>query len=116
MFVAYAVVAVILSIVLIASGRGKLVRDQRIVQSLTGVGVPLSWFPYLAACEFAGALGLLAGLVVAPLGIAAAIGVAIYFAGAVITHLRARDLKGLGMPLALLAVAVVALVFRLASA
>jgi hypothetical protein len=116
MFVAYAVVAVILSLVLIASGRGKLVRDQRIVESLTAVGVRPSWYPYLAACEFAGVLGLLVGLVVAPLGIAAAIGVALYFVGAVIAHLRARDVKGLGLPLALFAVAVLALVFRLASA
>jgi hypothetical protein len=86
-----------------------LVGDERVVTGLTGVGVPRGWFPWLAGCEFAGAVGLLAGLVYRPLGIAAAIGVVLYFIGAVITHLRAGDVKGLTLPAGLLVVAVAAL-------
>jgi hypothetical protein len=48
-------------------------------------------FPVLAASETAGAAGLIIGLWFAPLGIAAGVGVVLYFTGAVITHLRAHD-------------------------
>ncbi len=53
-------------------------------------GVPRSWLPKLAALRAAGALGLIVGLAVPAVGTAAAVGVVLYFAGAVITHLRAR--------------------------
>jgi hypothetical protein len=115
MFIAYVVVSILLAAGLIGSARGKLVRDERIATGITGLGVPLAWFPFLAACEIAGGLGLLAGLVFAPLGIAAAAGVILYFVGALIAHLRAGD-KGLVTPLVLLVVAVAALLLRVASA
>jgi hypothetical protein len=108
-FIAYAVVAVVLSVALAGSGRAKLVGDERVVSGLTGVGVPRGWFPWLAGCEIAGALGLLAGLVYRPLGIAAAIGVVLYFVGAVIAHIRAGDIKGLTAPAGILVVAAAAL-------
>ena len=57
---------------------------------LTGIGVPLDWFPQLAAVEIAGAIGLLAGLFVPAIGIAA-IGVILHFRGAVSFHVRADD-------------------------
>ncbi|HWL99547.1 MAG TPA: DoxX family protein, partial [Nocardioidaceae bacterium] len=100
MFIAYAVVAVLLALLLAISARGKLVHDERQVATIhRTVGAPMSWFPLLAACEIAGALGLLAGLIYLPLGIAAATGVVLYFVGAVIAHLRVGDLKGLLNPL-----------------
>jgi uncharacterized membrane protein YphA (DoxX/SURF4 family) len=110
MFIAYVVVAVLLAFVLLVSGRGKLVKDEKIVASLTGAGVPLTWFPRLAALEIAGAVGLLVGIAYRPLGIAAAVGVVLYFAGAVVAHLRVKDVKGLPVPAVLLLVAVAALV------
>jgi hypothetical protein len=115
MFIAYTVVAVVLALVLAMSARGKLVRDERIVTTLTGVGVPLGWFWWLASCEIAGAVGLLVGIFFAPLGIAAAIGLILYFVGAVGTHLRARDVKGVTTPAVLLIAAIAALVLRLAA-
>ena len=60
-------------------------------------------------------LGLLAGIVYRPLGIAAAIGVVLYFLGAVITHLRAGDKKGVGTPAAIMLVAVAPLVLGIAT-
>lgn len=116
MFTGYLVVAAILAFALLLSGRGKLVKDKAIVTSLTGAGVPLSWYPYLAATEFAGALGLLVGMAFAPLGIAAAAGVGAYFVGAVIAHLRVGDFKGLPPAASLLVFAVAALFLRIASA
>jgi hypothetical protein len=114
MYISYIIVAIVLAALLVMSGRGKLVKDQRITESLTKVGVPTSWFPYLATAELAGALGLIVGIFVAPLGIAAAIGIVLYFVGAVTTHVRASDTKGgLSAPGPLLVLGIVALVLRL---
>jgi hypothetical protein len=111
-FISFAVVAVLLAVVLLSSARAKLTRDKRVVDSLTGAGVPLGMFPFLASCEIAGAAGLLVGLWYAPLGIAAAIGVVLYFVGAVGAHLRRRDFKGVPIALVILIVAIAALSLR----
>ncbi|MEE6257407.1 DoxX family protein [Plantactinospora sonchi] len=115
MFVGYVVLALLLAVVLAMSGFGKLTRDPKITASLQKAGVPLHWFPPLAGCEIAGAVGLVVGIWLAPLGVAAATGVTLYFVGAVVAHLRARDLAGLGAPVVVLAVAVATLVLRLAA-
>lgn len=114
MFVATVVVSVLLALAAAGSGVGKLTRQPKLVESLSGLGVPMRWLPPLAAAEIVGAAGLLIGLAVAPLGIAAAVGLIAYFVGAVVTHLRAKDTK-FAPPAALAALAVVALVLRLAT-
>ncbi|GAA1571287.1 hypothetical protein GCM10009678_62490 [Actinomadura kijaniata] len=43
----------------------------------------MCWLPLPAAAKFAGALGSLAGIAYRPLGVAAAIGTVLHFAGAV---------------------------------
>jgi len=96
------------------SGVGKIRRDPRIVRVIHEViGVPLSYFPLLAACEFAGVLGLLLGIWWPPLGVAAGIGLVLYFVGAVASHLRVGDVKGIGPAAFMLAVAAAALVMRI---
>jgi hypothetical protein len=55
------------------------------------------------------------GLWYAPLGIAAAIGLTLYFLGAVGAHVRKRDFKGLPTPLVILIFAVAALSLRAVS-
>jgi len=114
MFIAYIIVSIVLALMLVASAWAKLTRDDRVVTGMTGLGVPLRWFPPLAACEVAGAAGLLLGIAFAPLGIAAAIGVILYFVGALYFHLRARD-KAVVPPLLLLSLAVLALILRFAA-
>ncbi|MFC9624829.1 DoxX family protein [Streptomyces sp. NPDC056930] len=94
MSVAYIVLAVLLSLMLVVSGRGKLVKDPKIMPVMTAVGVSPGMVPVLAVLEFAGAGGLLVGIGYRPLGVAAAVGVVLYFLGAVIAHLRVKDLKG----------------------
>jgi DoxX-like family len=116
MFIAYAVIAVVFALILAISARGKLVQDERIVTTITGVGYPLRGFPLLAACEIAGALGLLVGLWIPALGIAAAIGLVAYFIAAVGAHVRAGDVKNAGPAFFLLLLAAAALVFRILSA
>jgi DoxX-like protein len=70
------------------------------------IGVPLKYFPDLAALEFAGALGLV-------LPWCAGIGLMLYFVGAVVSHLRIGDVKGVGPAAFMLTFAVVTLVVRI---
>ncbi|MGH3434061.1 MAG: DoxX family protein, partial [Thermocrispum sp.] len=81
-----------------------------VVQPLTEYGIPRSWWPWLGAAKSAGAAGLLAGLAVPELGIAAAVGLILYFTGAVITVLRARSYSHLPFPLIYAAPVVASLV------
>ncbi len=115
MFIAYAVVGSLLALALLGSASAKLARNAQIVAGLSGIGVPLGLFPFLATCEAAGAIGLLTGLWYAPLGIAAAVGVVAYFIGAVGAHLRKNDFKGLPNALAMLILAAAALTLRVLS-
>lgn len=76
------------------------------------VGVPVKYFPLLAACEFAGALGLVAGIWWPPLGLSAGIGLVLYFVGAIVSHLRVGDVRGIGAPAFMLMLAGGALALR----
>ncbi|MFE2975942.1 DoxX family protein [Streptomyces durocortorensis] len=115
MFIAYAVIGVLLAFALGASAVLTFTRNEGVTASMSKVGVPESWYPWLASAKAAGALGLLIGLGVPLIGSAAAIGVALYFLGAVVTHLRAKD-YGIAPPLVLALLAVAALVLRVLSA
>jgi DoxX-like family len=77
------------------------------------VGVSLKYFPLLAACEFAGALGVVLGIWWPLLGVAGSIGLVIYFVGASLSHLRVGDVKGIGPAAFILVVAAAALVLRI---
>ncbi len=115
MFVAAAIVSILLALVMTASAVGMLTRQPRIVDAMSSIDLPHTWFPYLGALKLAGAAGLIVGLWVPAIGIAAAAGLALYFAGAVIAHLRAGD-REIGPPAVLAVVSIVALVLRAASA
>jgi len=114
MHTAYVVISIILAVMLIFSAVGKIRRDPGIVRTIHEiVGVPLKYFPLLAACEFAGALGLVLGIWSPPLGMAASIGLVLYFVGAIASHLRVGDLKGVGPAVFFCGLAAGALVLRL---
>lgn len=115
MFIAYAVVGILLAAVLTGSAVATFTRQEKVVGSMLGVGVPESWLPRLATLKAAGAVGLLVGLAIPLLGVAAAIGVILYFIGAAITHLRVKD-YAIAPVVVILLIAVAALVLRLASA
>ncbi|WP_406367134.1 DoxX family protein [Streptomyces sp. NBC_01546] len=114
MFIAYAVVGGLLALVLTASATFTLQRNDQIVASMRKVQVPDSWLPRLATLKAAGAIGLVAGLWFTPLGIAAAIGVTLYFICAVISHLRVKDYE-LAPAAVLAVVAAAALILRVLS-
>lgn len=114
MFLACVVISGVLAFALVGSAMAKLRRMEQVVVPITSVGVPLDWFPWLAGVELLGAAGLIIGLAVPAVGIAAAIGVILYFVGAVVAHLRAGD-STIAAPAFLAFMAVGALVLRIYS-
>ncbi|MFD7452594.1 DoxX family protein [Kitasatospora sp. NPDC059827] len=74
------------------------------------VKVKPEWVPWLASLKLASAVGLLVGLVaLPPLGLAAAVGLVLFYLGAVATHVRTRVLHNLHFPAGYLALAVATL-------
>jgi uncharacterized membrane protein YphA (DoxX/SURF4 family) len=74
------------------SGIAALLHMQAIVPGMAKAGVPVSWLTFpIGTLKTAGALGLAAGLAFRPLGVAAAIGLVLFFVCALYTHIRASD-------------------------
>ncbi|MFB7860936.1 MULTISPECIES: DoxX family protein [unclassified Streptomyces] len=92
------------------SGVSVFVRAKFVVEPLAEYGVPRRIWNLLGAAKLAGAIGLLVGYAVPAIGIAAAIGLVLYFAGAVITVIRARAYAHAPFPLIYMAPAVAVLV------
>jgi hypothetical protein len=115
MFLATAIVSVLLALVLAYSAVRKLSHEPAVIQTYVRVGVPEEKLDYLAMILLAGAAGLLLGLLWAPIGVAAAIGVVCYFILAIAAHIRADDVEHLPTPLAIAVVAAAALALRLAT-
>lgn len=114
MEIAALVVMILLAVMALFSGIGKLRNDPHIVKVVhETVGVPMKFFPLLAACEIAGAAGLVLGIWWSPLGVAAGIGLLLYFLVAVLSHLRVGDVEGIGPAVFLLALSAGALYLRL---
>ena len=90
MFTAYIVVTVLAIVALTFSATADFVRYHKVLSNMTRAGVPESWLTKLAILKAAGAAGLLVGFVLPPVGVAAAVGVILFFIGAIITHVRAR--------------------------
>jgi len=89
--IAAVVLSLVLALATLGSGVMKLVRNPKIVASMEAVHVTPAQMTVLGLLEVAAAAGLVIGLWWVPLAIAAAIGSVVYFAGAVVAHLRARD-------------------------
>ena len=99
MFVAYVVVTIVTIIANAAVAIADLSRAQFVLANSAEVGVPPSWLPLLAALKAAGAAGLLIGLLgFRYLGIAAAIGLVLFFTGALTVHVRALVFYNLAFP------------------
>ena len=75
---------------LAASAVMKLTHRRSVVESYTRAGVPEDKFNALAVLLLVGATGLVAGIFVRPIGLAAGVGVVMYFLAAIIAHVRER--------------------------
>ncbi|MBC3191035.1 DoxX family protein [Pseudonocardia sp. C8] len=83
-------------------------RQAWVVDNLADYGVPRSWWVWLGSAKALGAAGLVVGLWIPGIGVAAATGLALYFVGAVLTVLRARAFSHVPFPLLYLAPVVLA--------
>ena len=115
MFVAYIIVIIIAAAANIFSATLDFIRFKQILVNMAKVGVPESWITMLGTLKVAGAVGLLVGIGVPSIGVAAAIGLILFSIAAITTHLRTRDYS-FGLAGVFLLLAGAALVLRLASA
>jgi DoxX-like family len=107
------VVSLLLAGLLVFTAVRKLSHRPEVVATYTRVGVPENRLDQLAWILLAGATGLIAGLAWRPIGVAAAIGLVVYFLLAIGAHVRARDVRNLPVPVGMELLAVAALVLRL---
>jgi hypothetical protein len=112
-FAAYVVVTVLAAAANAYAATVDLTRAGWVVDNMSRLGVPTPWLPALGGLKAAGAAGLLVGIAVPPIGVAAAAGLVVYFLGAVATVVRARWYAHV-YPLPFLALAAASLALRLA--
>lgn len=117
MFVVTIILAVLLALAFAGSGLQKLTSAKMMVEGAAHLGIPYSRYRVIGVLEILAAIGLIVGLWVAALGIAAAVGLVLLMAGALVFHLRAGDKIGqFGPALALGVLALVEVILRAASA
>jgi|SRR5439155_19605069 len=114
MFTAYIVVTIMAAAANAFSATLDFIRFKQVLINMARTGVPESWITILGLFKAAGALGLLVGIGVPLIGTAAAGGLVLFFVGAIVTHLRARDYS-FGLAVVFLMLALAALVLRLAA-
>jgi hypothetical protein len=106
---AHIVVTVLGAVMAGFSAGAVFTRAEFVVKPLADYGVPRTWWPFLGAAKAAGAAGLLVGLAVPAIGTLAAVGLVLYFLGAVATVVRARSYAHIPFPLLYLAPAAASL-------
>ncbi|HLL64861.1 MAG TPA: DoxX family protein [Micromonosporaceae bacterium] len=91
MIFATVIASVVLALVSAGSGIPKVIGTEQMVNEAKHLGVPRAGYVIIGSLELAAAVGLLAGLAKAPIGIAAAAGMVLMMIGAVAGHARAGD-------------------------
>ncbi len=114
MFTAYTVVTLLAAAANIFSAILDFIRFKQILINMARVGVSESWITIFGILKAAGALGLLIGMSVPLIGIAAGSGLVLFFVSAIITHVRTHDYS-FGLAIVFLLLALAALVLRVAS-
>jgi DoxX-like family len=90
MFTAYVIVTVAAVAANVYAASADATRPEWLMANMTRLGVPQPWLPSLGALKAAGALGLLVGIWVPAIGVAAGVGLILFFTGAIATVVRAR--------------------------
>lgn len=107
-------VLTVATIACIAANAGIVIADlipaRFVLDNSTEVGLRPRVLPCLAALKAAGAIGLIAGLTwIDELGLAAGIGLTLFYTGAVVAHVRKRVFHNIGFPVFYLVLAAAAL-------
>ena len=107
----FTILSLLLAALCLMPSFAKLSAQPAMVASADHFGIEWPRYRLIGVAELAAAVGLILGLVWHPLGVAAALGMALLVGGAVVMHLRAGDsLKHMGPALVILLVTVVYLV------
>lgn len=85
------VVTVLLALLFAFSSSIKLLGARQSLEIRDHLGVTPTLWRVIGALELAGVVGVLVGLAWAPIGVAAAVGLALLSVGAVAFHIRASD-------------------------
>jgi len=81
--------------------------------NMTKLGVAERWLPTLGILKALGGVGVLAGILIPVIGVAAAAGLVLFFAGAIVVVLRSRWYAHMPFPAVWLTLALAALIMRL---
>lgn len=117
MFITALVLSLLLAVFFATTGIPKVAGAKLMRDTAEHFQLPAASVRGIGALEVAGSVGLVAGLPVAPLGVAAAAGLALLMIGAVIFHVRAHDPAArIAGPAIAGLIAVAAVIVRAASA
>ena len=94
----FTLVSLPLAAAYVLPGSAKLLAHPKMRQSAAHFGIPWSRYRLLGVAEFAAAVGVLIGIAWPSLGAAAAIGMILLLAGALVTHRRAGDPVNAAVP------------------
>jgi multisubunit Na+/H+ antiporter MnhG subunit len=108
-YITYLIVTILAAAMNTFSAAADFLRVKQVYVQMKKAGVPDSWLNPLAILKAAGAIGLLVGMALPLVGIAAATGLVLFFTGAIVTHLRA-GYDNIAFPIAYLLPAAASLV------
>lgn len=114
MFIVTLILSVLLAVGFVMAGVSKIRRAEPVTGTLVALGVGPQFQTVIGALEVAGAIGIVAGLWLQPLGVIAAVGLALLMLSAVVWHIRAKDsIRDSMGAIVLFAVSVIVLVLQL---
>lgn len=113
MFIAYVVVTVLAAGCNAWAAYVDFAGAEWVIENMKRYGIPHSWLFSLGAIKALGAIGLTIGIGVPPIGVAASLGLTLYFIGAIATVLRSQWYSHVRYPAAFLLLAIASLLLRL---
>jgi hypothetical protein len=108
MEIARVVLSVLVAVLLLGTGGGKVLRLGYSQPGRTELGLSQAFWSFTGSLELLATIGLVAGIWVVPLGLAAAVGVVALMIGALSFRLRTRDPKVIRGVIADIVVAILA--------
>ncbi len=90
----HVILSAVLAVLFLATGAGKVLGLAFANRNRDALEVPPTFWRLTGLLEWAGAIGLIVGIWVPPLGVAAAIGLGVLMVGAIVARIRAARLSG----------------------
>lgn len=115
MTAAYLIVTALAVLANFYSASTVFTRNPELLGNMARLNIPERQLLPLGVLKAAGALGLLAGIVVPAVGVAAGVGLVLYFVGAIVVVLRAHFYAHIPYPVIFFLLAAAAMALRLAS-